>query len=145
MLCPALVSPNLTQSAVAGSEDGNEVEVTELDESHDEDVLREIGNALESGLNADGGSSIQDAELCGPTDGSGPRAQKPTMIKGPINPTQADMDLHNLTHLPCMSWCPHCVACRLPNVAHVTSTQECNIPQLATRSRVCWLYSKRPS
>ena len=45
-------------------------------------------------------------------------------IKGmpePIQPSKAEVDKHNLTHLPYKSWCPHCVAARRAAAPHLTS------------------------
>ena len=87
--------------------------------------------ALEKGKSFDQGSSISQGTLCGPTEGDGPLAQKPMMLRGPIEPAQQEIDIHNLTHLPYMSWCPHCVATTRPNVAHKSSKVESTIPLVA--------------
>ena len=44
--------------------------------------------------------------------------QKPVPLPAPMVPSKADVELHNLTHLPYRSWCPHCVAARRPNSHH---------------------------
>ena len=36
----------------------------------------------------------------------------------PYQPTAADVELHNRTHLPYRSWCEHCVKGRGRNTAH---------------------------
>ena len=42
----------------------------------------------------------------------------------PKVPTQAQIDAHNLTHMPYRSWCPHCVAARRPNSHHRSSSSD---------------------
>ena len=103
---------------------GNDVE--------EDEELAQMNKALETGSGFDGGASISDGVLCGPSDGSGSLAQKPQILRSPDSPSQADIDLHNLTHLPYMSWCPHCVATRRPNVAHTASKTESTLPLLVT-------------
>ena len=43
-------------------------------------------------------------------------------IPEPLEPSPADVARHNLTHLPYRTWCPHCVAARRANSAHVAGT-----------------------
>ena len=40
------------------------------------------------------------------------------VLRDPGEPTQAEVDEHNLTHAAFRSWCPHCVRGRGRNVAH---------------------------
>ena len=47
--------------------------------------------------------------------------QKAVCMPAPIQPPQAQVDAHNLTHWPYRSWCPHCVAARRPNTPHFSS------------------------
>ena len=35
--------------------------------------------------------------------------RKPIKMLDPRLPTEAEVDEHNLTHLPFRNWCPHCV------------------------------------
>ena len=42
----------------------------------------------------------------------------------PKVPTQAQIDAHNVTHLPYRSWCPHCVAARRPNSHNRSSSSD---------------------
>ena len=102
-----------------------------IDVEEDEE-LAQMNKALETGRGFDGGANLSDGVLCGPSDGSGSLAQKPQILRSPDSPSQADIDLHNLTHLPYMSWCPHCVATRRPNVAHTASKTESTLPLLVT-------------
>ena len=39
-------------------------------------------------------------------------------MPGPLQPSKAQVEAHNLTHLPYRSWCPHCVAARRQNSPH---------------------------
>ena len=48
--------------------------------------------------------------------------QKAVAMPSPIQPSQAQLDAHNLTHWPYRSWCPHCVAARRQNSPHLRST-----------------------
>ena len=46
----------------------------------------------------------------------------------PILPSKAEIDKHNLTHLPYKSWCPHCVAARraaAPHLSNKNGKQRC--------------------
>ena len=45
----------------------------------------------------------------------------PRVIPEPKQPTREEVARHNLTHLPYRNWCPHCLACRRSNNAHVAS------------------------
>ena len=123
-LCPS-VSPPITETsdAIDGS-----VSQEELECAADKEEAEEMDIALQKGKSFDQGSNISQGTLCGPTGGDGPMAQKPMMLRGPIEPTQLEIDIHNLTHLPYMSWCPHCVATRRPNVAHKSPKVESTIP-----------------
>ena len=131
-MCPAIVSPIPNPPAVAGEEDGALIEETEHEKDTDEEELKDMERALEAGKSYEDGANISDGMTSGPCEGSSSQAQKPMMMKGPLNPSQQEIDLHNLTHLPYRSWCPHCVATRRPNIAHVPSKQASTIPQLAT-------------
>ena len=46
-------------------------------------------------------------------------AQQPVALPDVKPPTQAEVDLHNLTHLPYRRWCRFCVAARRPNSPHL--------------------------
>ena len=61
----------------------------------DEEELKNMEHALESGQGFDSGANVSDGMICGPCDDSGPLAQKPMLLRGPCNPTQQQMDLHN--------------------------------------------------
>ena len=111
------IRPAISQPT-AGSEESADVDGGAADGVTEDDELRDMNKALEAGAGFEGGASISDGILCGPTDGSGPLAQKPMELRGPKTPSQSEIDVHNLTHLPYMDWCPHCVATRRPNVSH---------------------------
>ena len=96
-----------------------------MGESVEEDEeLAKMSKALESGKGFEGGANISDGVLCGPSDSSGSLAQKPQILRSPDSRSQAEIDSHNLAHLPYMSWCSHYVATRRPNVAHTASKAE---------------------
>ena len=48
--------------------------------------------------------------------------QKVVPMPAPIQPSQSQIDAHNLTHWPYRSWCPHCVAARRQNDPHFRSS-----------------------
>ena len=50
--------------------------------------------------------------------------QPATPLPQPIVPTAAQIEAHNLTHLPYRTWCPHCVAARRPNTHHRASSSD---------------------
>ena len=60
----------------------------------------------------------------------GGRALTPVPLSSPKEPTATERRLHELTHLPYASWCPHCVSCRRPNTQHRSSKQERSLPLL---------------
>ena len=39
----------------------------------------------------------------------GDEAELPKKVKWDPRPSKEEVDLHNVTHLPYRSWCPHCV------------------------------------
>ena len=45
-------------------------------------------------------------------------AESPVGIKCENRPNEEEAGSHNLTHLPCRSWCPHCVRGRAVASAH---------------------------
>ena len=49
--------------------------------------------------------------------------QRGVPMPAPIVPKKAKIEIHNLTHLPYRSWCPHCVAARRPNSHHRKSSR----------------------
>ena len=79
------------------------------------------------------GHSAQPSASCG-TDGerggeSGVRA--PKRVLDPRVPTQAEVDEHNMTHLPYRSWCTHCVRGRGEAHPHRNSgDEERDVPEL---------------
>ena len=125
-MCPNTISPASLQQPVVDDGDGDIPELVEADT--DDEELADMETALKAGKGFDGGANISEGVICGPSDGSGPLAQKPMLLRGPCDPTQNMIDVHHLTHLPYMNWCPHCVATRRPNVAHTTSKAVSTIP-----------------
>ena len=64
-------------------------------------------------------------------DKHGPGARSANPLPTPQTPTQAQIERHNLTHLPYQPWCPFCVACRRKNTHHRPSHErEREIPLL---------------
>ena len=118
-MCPNTISPASLQQPVVDDGDGNLPDLVEK-ATHDEE-LSDMETAPKAGKGFDEGAIISDGLVCGPSDGSGPLAQKPMLLCGPCDPSQHEMDVQNRTHLPYMNWCPHCVATRRPNVAHTAS------------------------
>ena len=45
-------------------------------------------------------------------------ARKPVALRDPGAPTQAEIDSHNLTHLPFRGWCPACVTGKAKDKPH---------------------------
>ena len=52
------------------------------------------------------------------TDEEGEEALTPKMARDPSEPTKAEWEAHQSTHLPFRIWCPHCVAGRSDNPPH---------------------------
>ena len=129
LLCPAL-SPNSSEPPDLDDEDGGVPTEDDVGTADDDAELGQMEEALELGNGYDKGANLGSGTLCGPDDDGGSGAQKPVSLRGPSEPSQAEVDLHNLTHLPYRSWCPHCVATRRPNVAHRTSKTESTLPLL---------------
>ena len=65
---------------------------------------------------ADSGRPMMDGEEVSAVDGEVVREAQG--VPAPKQPTKAQIALHNLTHLPYRSWCPHCLAARRPNASH---------------------------
>ena len=51
-------------------------------------------------------------------------------LPSPREPTPAEVEQHNLSHIKFESWCPFCVSCRKPNDHHRTSRTERSIPRI---------------
>ena len=49
-------------------------------------------------------------------------ARKPKALTSPLEPTQQERELHNLTHLPYRSWCEICVKAKGPKKLHPEET-----------------------
>ena len=64
------------------------------------------------------GDPIVGVEAITYDDAHGKGALPARPLPSPREPSQAEIDRHNLTHLPFCSWCPICVACRRPNDHH---------------------------
>ena len=51
-------------------------------------------------------------------DERGPGARDAQPLQTPQTPTPAQVERHNLTHMPYQPWCPFCVATRRKNTPH---------------------------
>ena len=57
--------------------------------------------------------------------------RSPKKVQDPRVPTQAEVDEHNMTHLPYRSWCTHCVRGRgEAHPHHKSGNEERNVPVL---------------
>ena len=52
----------------------------------------------------DGGSEVSDVEDVF----VGEEAELPNTIRCEAKPSEEEVTIHNITHLPYRSWCPHC-------------------------------------
>ncbi|MDA8582752.1 hypothetical protein N9L68_00935 [bacterium] len=50
-------------------------------------------------------------------------------MPNPRLPSQADVEAHELTHLPFRNWCRHCVAARGKELAHHKQTKDRVVPE----------------
>ena len=59
-------------------------------------------------------------------------AQRLRVLRNPGTPTQAEVEVHNLTHLPYRSWCPACVAGKARDRGHEASVTDYSegVPQI---------------
>ena len=104
--------PPLLSRPDAGDDDGFEsVQDAPMPAVAGEDVQFDQGDMLD----AEGDDVVQPA-LCLPC---------------PKTPTDHEVAVHNLTHLPYRSWCRHCVAARRPNTHHRSSPASRSMPLLA--------------
>ena len=55
----------------------------------------------------------------------------PRPLPSPKGPTQAERELHFLTHLPYAAWCPHCNAGKRPNSHHRRCRYSSSKPMLS--------------
>jgi len=60
----------------------------------------------------------------------GEEGQEAVIPTAPVRPTEAEVEIHNATHIPFRSWCPHCVAGRAKSNPHHQTDQDrpCAIP-----------------
>ena len=58
-------------------------------------------------------------------------ARLPKKARDPGEPTRAEWEEHQATHLPFRSWCPHCVAGRQDNPPHRRQEErESRVPEV---------------
>ena len=67
-----------------------------------------LGAEAEEG-NADDNVTPEGATLQGLVDFHEEEVQPTNTLRTPSMPSQQDIDLHRLSHLPYRSWCPECV------------------------------------
>ena len=86
------------------------------------------GSSGRPGTSGDGGSGRpcasggdDEPQRIVPNEGVGQRMRN---IGDPRLPTQAEVDNHNITHVPYRNWCPHCVRGRGKDLDHRRSVDE---------------------
>ena len=82
----------------------------------------------ESGLALDQSGVVDATDGIDEVDEAGKIVQLPRGLPAPTLPSKSEIELHNLTHIPYRSWCPHCVAARRKNDPHLTSHDERTVP-----------------
>ena len=71
------------------------------------------------------GSESGDGELTDIEDVFvGDEAELPKRVHFDMRPAQEDVNLHNITHLPYRSWCPHCVRGKARRRSHRERARE---------------------
>ena len=96
-------------------------------------VMRPVGSADEI-RERQGQEHESDARpVDGDADEIAEEARKPLMVQAPVQPTRAERDEHEKTHMPYRSWCVHCVRGRGRSDAHKTNPvkEEYRKPQLS--------------
>ncbi len=65
-------------------------------------------------------------------EGAGSESGKriPVRIPNPLQPSQEEIDEHELTHLPFRSWCRHCVRGKGRVADHTSKVREDGTPEL---------------
>ena len=94
------MSENGNQGRGAGGVEGNQEEVP----GEEPREVNENGNQRR-GVREDHGL-LEGPQKVVPETGIGGRMRS---IGDPRLPTQAEVDNHNITHVPYRNWCPHCV------------------------------------
>ena len=73
----------------------------------------------------------------------GDEAELPKKVKWDMRPTQEEVDLHNTTHLPYRSWCPHCVRGKARRRNHRKRRREANGGVPVISLDYMWLKGKK--
>ncbi len=60
-----------------------------------------------------GGAAGQAPDASQAPDATEQEAVRAKPVPAPYQPTRQEIEEHNLTHLPCRSWCRHCCCCAL--------------------------------
>ena len=48
----------------------------------------------------------------------------PVILKAPFRVSREEREAHEITHMPCREWCPHCVCGRGRHTPHSTTARE---------------------
>ena len=112
---PHELSENSNQRRGAGEGEGDQDEApgeepNELNENGDQ--RHGLGGNVEGDH---GRERLEDPQRVVPETGIGGRMRS---IGDPRLPTQAEVDDHNITHMPYRNWCPHCVRGRGKDLDH---------------------------
>ena len=80
----------------------------------DEDIAHEAQQA-QDGMVQDGNEMPQEGEAQSQpseVEEEGGEVQPQRMVRAPGDPTEAEREEHEITHVPYRSWCEHCVKSR---------------------------------
>ena len=80
----------------------------------DEDIAHEAQQA-QDGMVQDGNEMPQEGEAQSQpseVEEEGGEVQPPRMVRAPGDPTKAEREEHEITHVPYRAWCEHCVKSR---------------------------------
>ena len=87
---------------------------------------------MEGGVAAEGGSACGDdhvQEFQGEPEAEAGR-RNPIKVQDPLLPSEEEVKCHELTHLPCRSWCSHCVRRKGRAIDHLKQNRDPKIPEL---------------
>ena len=101
---------------------GAEPELEGWDNIEDADVLAEPQAPII-------GAAVTDDEVADDGDSA---VQVPVEMPEPAQPSKKEVHKHNLTHINCRIWCPHCIAGRRSNSQHRTQLSNTrSVPRLS--------------
>ena len=129
MVCPAVSSDSL---AIAEEEEqGGPGDLDDVPDEYGQEYDEAVASAEHDGK-CNIGDAVWDESLCGSCEDGADGAHKALGLRNPFAPKLEDVLLHNLTHLPYRSWCPHCVATRRSNTPHLSHEQAPSAVSLLT-------------